>query len=54
MTGERSHLNLDQVWVRNFLISMRCQNAAAQRERFLRQMETLVPPCRCGIAVKRL
>ena len=46
MGGERSELNIDQVWVERFLISTRCQNAAAERERLLCQIETLSPPCR--------
>ncbi len=44
--GGESQLTIDQVWATRFLISARCQNAAAERDSLLRQSETLSPPCR--------
>ena len=43
--GERPR-HLDQVWAQRFLIAVRCQNAAAERERSLRRIEKLNEPCR--------
>jgi hypothetical protein len=37
---------VDQVWAERFLIAVRCQEAAAVRERMLRQFECFSPPCR--------
>jgi hypothetical protein len=37
---------IDQVWAQRFLIAVRCQNAAAERERSLRRIEKLNEPCR--------
>ena len=36
---------IDQVWSERFLIAVRCQNAAAERDRQIRQFESLVGPC---------
>jgi hypothetical protein len=47
MEGEERHpRHIDQVWAEKFLIAVRCQNAAAERDRMLRQIECIVPPCR--------
>ena len=47
MEGEEPRpRHLDQVWVDKFLIAVRCQDAAAERERALRRIEALSPPCR--------
>ena len=43
---ERRPRHLDQVWAQRFLIAVRCQNAAAERERSLRRIEKLNEPCR--------
>jgi hypothetical protein len=37
---------VDQVWVEHFLIAVRCQEAAAVRDRMLRDIERLSQPCR--------
>jgi hypothetical protein len=37
---------IDQVWAQRFLIAVRCQNAAAERDRSLRRIERLNEPCR--------
>ena len=42
---ERRPRHLDLVWAQRFLIAVRCQNAAAQRERSLRRIERLYEPC---------
>jgi hypothetical protein len=47
MEGEaRRPRHVDQVWVEKFLIAVRCQDAMAERERTLRQIEALNQPCR--------
>jgi hypothetical protein len=47
MEGEgRRPRHVDQVWAENFLIAARTQEAMAERERTLRQIEALSPPCR--------
>jgi hypothetical protein len=46
MEGQDRPPQIDQVWAERFLISVRCQNAAAERDRQLRQFERLLPPCR--------
>jgi hypothetical protein len=38
--------HIDAVWVENFNIAVRCQEAAAVRERMLRDIERLSEPCR--------
>ena len=43
---ERRPRHLDQVAAQCFLIAVRCQNAAAERERSLRRIEKLNEPCR--------
>ena len=43
---ERRPRHIDQVWAESFLIAVRCQEAAAVRERMLRQIERLSQPCR--------
>ena len=43
---ERRPRHVDQVWVERFLIAVRCQEAAAVRERMLRDFERLSQPCR--------
>ena len=43
---ERRPRHVDQVWAENFLIAVRCQEAAAVRERMLRDIERLSQPCR--------
>jgi hypothetical protein len=42
---ERRPRHIDAVWAENFLIAVRCQEAAAVRERMLRQFERLSQPC---------
>jgi hypothetical protein len=51
---ERRPRSIDAVWAENFLIAVRCQEAAAVRERMLRQFESLTPPCRDEYAKHRL
>jgi hypothetical protein len=51
---EHRSRSIDQVWVENFLIAVRCQEAAAVRERMLRQFERLSPPCRDEYAKHRM
>jgi hypothetical protein len=46
MEEERRPRHVDQTWAARFLIAVRCQEAAAERERTLRQIEALSPPCR--------
>jgi hypothetical protein len=46
MEEERRPRHIDQVWAEKFLIAVRCQEAAAERERTLRRIEALSPPCR--------
>ncbi len=43
---ERRPRHIDQVWAERFLIAVRCQNAAAERERGMRRIEALNEPCR--------
>ena len=43
---ERRPRHVDAVWAENFLIAVRCQEAAAVRERMLRDIERLSQPCR--------
>ena len=43
---ERRPRHVDQVWAERFLIAVRCQEAAAMRERMVRDIERLSPPCR--------
>ena len=43
---ERRPRHVDQVWAENFLIAVRCQEAAAVRDRMLRDIERLSDPCR--------
>jgi hypothetical protein len=43
---ERRPRHLDQVWAQRFLIAVRCQNDAAERERSLRRIDKLSEPCR--------
>ena len=43
---ERRPRHVDQVWAERFLIAVRCQEAAAVRERMLRDIERLSDPCR--------
>ena len=43
---ERRPRHVDAVWAENFLIAVRCQEAAAVRERMLRDIERLSEPCR--------
>jgi hypothetical protein len=51
---ERRPRHIDQVWAENFLIAVRCQEAAAVRDRTLRQFESLTPPCRDEYAKHRM
>ena len=51
---ERRPRHIDQVWAENFLIAVRCQEAAAARERMLRQFESLSQPCRDEYAKHRM
>ena len=51
---ERRPRHIDQVWAENFLIAVRCQEAAAVRERMLRQFESLSQPCRDEYAKHRM
>jgi hypothetical protein len=51
---ERRPRSIDAVWAENFLISVRCQEAAAVRERMLRQFESLTQPCRDEYAKHRM
>jgi hypothetical protein len=48
MEGERRPRHSDQVWAEKekFLITARCQEAMAERERNLRRIEALSQPCR--------
>jgi hypothetical protein len=46
MEGQERPPHIDQVWAERFLIGVRCQNAAVERDRQLRQFEKLTPPCR--------
>ena len=50
---ERRPRSIDAVWAENFLIAVRCQEAAAVRERMLRQFESLTQPCRDEYAKHR-
>ena len=43
---ERRPRHVDQVWAERFLIAVRCQEAAAVRDRMLRDIERLSDPCR--------
>ena len=43
---ERRPRHVDEVWAERFLIAVRCQEAAAVRERMLRDVERLSQPCR--------
>ena len=43
---ERRPRHLDQVWAEKFLIAVWSQDAVAERERALRRIEALSPPCR--------
>jgi hypothetical protein len=51
---ERRPRHVDAVWAENFLIAVRCQEAAAVRERMLRQFERLSQPCRDDYARHRM
>jgi len=51
---ERRPRHIDQVWAERFLIAVRCQEAAAVRERLTRQFESLTPPCRDEYAKHRM
>ena len=51
---ERRPRHIDQVWAERFLIAVRCQEAAAVRERMLRQFESLTQPCRDEYAKHRM
>ena len=51
---ERRPRHIDQVWAERFLIAVRCQEAAAVRERMLRQFESLSQPCRDEYAKHRM
>jgi hypothetical protein len=42
---ERRPRSIDAVWVENFLIAVRCQEAAAVRDKMLRDFERLSGPC---------
>ena len=43
---ERRPRHVDQVWAERFLIAVRCQEAAAVRDRMMRDIERLSDPCR--------
>jgi hypothetical protein len=43
---ERRPRHIDAVWVENFHIAVRCQEAAAVRDRMIRDIERLSDPCR--------
>ena len=43
---ERRPRHVDQVWAERFLIAVRCQEAAAVRDRIMRDIERLSDPCR--------
>jgi hypothetical protein len=51
---ERRPRHVDQVWAERFLVAVRCQEAAAVRERMQRQFERLSPPCRDEYARHRM
>jgi len=42
---ERRPRHIDALWAENFLIAVRCQEAAAVRDRMLRDFERLSGPC---------
>jgi hypothetical protein len=51
---ERRPRSIDAVWAENFLIAVRCQEAAAVRDRMLRDFERLSPPCQADYAKHRM
>jgi hypothetical protein len=51
---DRRPRHIDQVWAERFLIAVRCQEAAAVRERMLRQFERLSQPCSDEYAKHRM
>jgi hypothetical protein len=51
---ERRPRHVDAVWVENFLIAVRCQEAAAVRDRMLREFERLSPPCQAEYMKHRM
>ena len=51
---ERRPRHVDAVWAANFLIAVRCQQAAAVRGRMLRDFERLSQPCQDDYAKHRM
>jgi hypothetical protein len=51
---ERRPRHIDAVWAENFLIAVHCQEAAAVRDRMLRDFESLSGPCQDVYAKHRM
>ena len=51
---ERRPRHIDAVWAENFLIAVRCQEAAAVRDTMLRDIERLSGPCQQDYAKHRM
>ena len=51
---ERRPRHVDAVWAENFLIAVRCQEAASVRDRMLRDFERLSQPCQDDYAKHRM
>jgi hypothetical protein len=51
---ERRSRSIDAVWVESFLIAVRCQEAAAVRDKMLRDFERLSGPCQADYLKHRM